>query len=167
MPGCRYDQSADFKWSALFKLFQRAFVTGKLQLPESAVEGTYTLALDEAGRVASIKESVWLLPQFMALRVKNRRIARDMLLWQEVKQPAGTTYGEWDLEVMATLLIDEVPGMGQFDVDGLESGQGQWTGDVAVVLGFLVVILLSFAAAAGIVSYDNLPAPTSTYDSFF
>jgi hypothetical protein len=167
---CRYDQVAVFKWSALFKLFQRALSTGKLNLPESAMEGTYTLTLDSDSMVTAIKEDVWLVPLFKSSRVKNRRIARDMLLWQEVKQPAGTEYIDWDDRVMTTLCIEDVPGMGQFDIDGLEEGQGsQYTSDAAIVLGFLVVIVLSFGAAYGIVSYDNraLPQTTDAYETFF
>lgn len=46
---------------------------------------------------------------------------------------------------MDSLQIDEVPGMGQFDIDGLDDqDRNTLYGDVLVLMAFLVVILLSF-----------------------
>lgn len=95
------------------------------------------------------------------LRVKNRRIARDMLSWQEVRQPANVGFDEWDAIVMDSLQIDEVPGMGQFDIDGLDSsGRDSLYGDALLVMGFAVVVMLSFGlsyawiSAQGSASFD-------------
>ena len=106
----------------MLQLFLNAFKTGKLRIPLSAIETTYTIRLStpevgsgqpgaHAAAAAedhapcsrashmSISERTWLVPLFQQLKVKNRRIARDMLLWQEVKQPAGMSYGQWDDKV--------------------------------------------------------------------
>jgi hypothetical protein len=49
------------------------------------------------------------------------------------------------LQVMDSLQIDSVPGMGQFDIDGIDDeGKNTLYGDALVVMAFAVVIMLSF-----------------------
>lgn len=98
-PHCRYDQKTQFRWKALFKLFATAFRTGMLNIPVSAIESTWTVTVSDDGSRVSLKERTWLIPMFQQLKVKNRRIARDMLQWQEVRQPADMNYTMWDSEV--------------------------------------------------------------------
>lgn len=97
---CRYDQPSKFRWKALFQLFANAFSTGVLRVPISAIESTWTIRISgEKGDNIAINDETWLVPLFQSLKVKNRRIARDMLVWQEVRQPAGLSYSQWDSKV--------------------------------------------------------------------
>jgi hypothetical protein len=94
---CRYDQRIQFKWRALFNLLANAFKTGVLRVPVAAIESTWTIRTSgEHQEDVAVSERTWLIPLFQQLKVKNRKIARDMLLWQEVRQPAGMTYTTWD-----------------------------------------------------------------------
>ena len=96
---CRYDQQSQFRWKALFNLFATAFRTGVLRLPVSSIETKWTVNLSEDGKSVAVDERTWLVPMFQQLKVKNRRIARDMLQWQEVRQPADMNYTMWDGKV--------------------------------------------------------------------
>lgn len=148
----RYGERTEFRWRALFNLLASAIKTGVLRIPESAIEGELLLTLSEDGMVTSVSESIWLVPLFQSFRVKNRRIARDMLVWQEIRQPADTTYKDWDELFMSRLHIDDVPGMGQFDIDGLSaSGRDDTYANVLLVMGFATVVLISFGVAYGMV----------------
>ena len=164
----RYDVRTQFKWRALFRLFAHAARTGVLRLPESAIEGRWLLRVERGTQqVASIHESVWLVPRFQGLQVKNRRIARDMLQWQEIRQPAGMPYGEWDRAFMASLRIDDVPGMGQFDVDGLDDvGRSQSYADAFAAIGFATVIMLTFGIAYGFVHVQQHVPDLALYDAY-
>lgn len=158
----RYDKQTNFRWKALFKLFATAISTGILRIPESAIEGTWNVRLTED--TVSVSERCWLIPMLQQLRVKNRRIARDMLLWQEVRQPADQVFGDWDETVMSSLQIDEVPGMGQFDIDGLDSsGRDNLYGDALLVMGFAVVIMISFGLSYAWVSSQQSPSSFDPY----
>eukprot|EP00892_Ulva_mutabilis_P001127 jgi/Ulvmu1/11014/UM007_0194.1 len=153
----RYDQRTQFKWRALFKLFAAAFSTGVLRIPTSAIEAVWSVRV--TADTVSITERCWLIPMLQQLRVKNRRIARDMLIWQEVRQPADTVYRNWDDTVMTSLQIDEVPGMGQFDIDGLdETGRDNVYGDVIIIMGFAVVIILSFGLSYAMIAANQAPS---------
>lgn len=65
----------------------------------SSIESKWTVSLSEDGKSVTIDERTWLVPMFQQLKVKNRRIARDMLQWQEVRQPADMNYTMWDGKV--------------------------------------------------------------------
>lgn len=126
------------------------------------IEGTWSVSITQ--ETVSITERCWLIPKLQQLRVKNRRIARDMLLWQEVRQPADVLFGAWDDTVMDSLQIDEVPGMGQFDIDGLESPErDNLYGDALILMGFAVVIMLSFGLSYAWVSAQQT---TSSFDPY-
>lgn len=112
----------------------------------------------------SVTERCWLIPMLQQFRVKNRRIARDMLLWQELRQPADVEYSGWDNTVMSSLHIDEVPGMGQFDIDGLdEPGRDNLYGDAILVMGFAVVIVLSLGLSYAMIGANQA---SSSFDPY-
>jgi hypothetical protein len=163
----RYGERTEFSWQALFKLLSSALKTGILRIPESAIEGELLLTVSEDGLVTSISESVWLVPLFQSFCVKNRRIARDMLVWQEIRQPVGTTYKDWDELFMSSLHIDHVPGMGQLYIDGLsESGRDDAYANSLVVMGFATVVLLSFGVAYGMVYMQQSTADQYLLDKY-
>lgn len=147
----RYDQRSRFKWRALFKLFATAATTGILRVPESAITGQLSITVTH-GRVDSITERVSLVPLFKSFQVKNQRLARDIVQWYQMRRPAGTGYMDWYDTVADALHIDDVPGMGQFDIDGLDQDErsGVYTSIFAFMsLAFLV--LMCFGLSYGLV----------------
>jgi hypothetical protein len=156
----KYDVQTQFKWRALLRLFVNAFRSGILRVPESAIEGRLSIQWDaEAGAITSMTDRIWLVPLFRSLKVKNRRIARDMLLWQELRQPADQSYTDWDRSVSEDLQIDEVPGMGQFDIDGLsEEGRDNAYASVFFVMGVFVVLMLSLGVSYSLVQLQQGPS---------
>jgi hypothetical protein len=134
----RYTQVSVFSWGKLFAALARAVQTGELRLPEAAVTGRTLLTCDGDGRVSRIEERLDLMPEFQAQRVRNRRVARDTADW----------LSEWrgmpDADVSAALSLNAVPGMGQFDIDGLDpETQSQRIDDVGAVLGLATVVVLA------------------------
>ena len=134
----RYTQLSVFSWGKLFAALTRAVQTGELRLPEAAVTGRTLLTTDTDGRVSRMEERLDLMPEFKAQRVRNRRVARDTADW----------FSEWrgmqDEDVSATLSPTAVPGMGQFDIDGLDpETQAQRIDDVGAVLGLATVVVLA------------------------
>ena len=163
----RYDQQSEFRWRALFNLFARAVQTGVLRIPESAIEGTLSLTVSTDGRIEAIRERIGLVPLFRNLKVKNRRLARDMLLWQEMRQPADVSYSKWDEMVMSDMLLEEVPGMGQFEVDGLDAdGRDNAYASVFLVMAFAFVVLISFGVSYGMVHMQQSGAQQLLFDRY-
>lgn len=63
---------------------------------------------------------------------------------------------------MQSLQIDEVPGMGQFDIDGVNSeDRNNLYGDALAVMSFAFVIILSFGLSYAWVLSRNY---TASYD---
>lgn len=60
---------------------------------------------------------------------------------------------------MQSLQIDEVPGMGQFDIDGIDAeDRNNVYGDVLAIMSFAVVIILSFGLSYAWVLSKNCSA---------
>ena len=147
----RYDKVSVFSWRKLFAALARAVQTGELRLPEAVVTGRTQLTYDTDGRVSRLEERLDLMPEFKALRVKNRRVARD----------TADFLCEWrclpDADVDAAMRLNSVPGMGQFDIDGLTpETQAQRIDDVGTVLGLATVVVLAVGYAFGKLRADEL-----------
>ena len=66
------------------------------------------------------------------------------------------------LQVMQSLQVEEVPGMGQFDIDGIdEEDRNSLYGDALAVMSFAFVIILSFGLSYAWVLSRSFP---SAYD---
>ena len=77
-------------------------------------------------------------------------------------QPAKSENTLWGMQVMQSLQIDEVPGMGQFDIDGVDAeDRSNLYGDALAVMSFAVVIILSFGLSFAWVLSKNF---TGSYD---
>ena len=162
-----YGERTQFRWRALFKLLSSALATGVLRIPESAIEGQTEMTITEAGEVQSANDTIWIVPMFRSFRVKNRRIAKDMLLWQEMRQPAGVSFQEWDERFMADLHIEDVPGMGQFDIDGLDDSERDDNyANVLLLMGMVTVLLISFGVSYGMVHMQSTQADQYLLDSY-
>ena len=154
----RYDRVSVFSWSKLFAALATAIRTGVLRLPEAVVEGTTEFTFDSNGFICRIDERCTLVPQFKALRVRNRRVARDVADWfSEWRPMSRDAPEEWDAAIRRELQLLSVPGMGQFDIDGLSpETQAQRIDDVGTLLGFATIAVLLFGGAAAKLRADEI-----------
>jgi hypothetical protein len=153
----RVDKPSSFSWRAALTLLARAAATRLLPLPQSCIRGTATLTFDRDGALVRHAERLELTPVFAAGRGRNRRVARDLLAFLDGRRPPGTTPVDWDTTLRARLSLSQVPGMGQFDVDGLSADdRSRFFDDVSVLLTFATVLVLTFGAAAGALYADEL-----------
>ena len=175
MPGWRpefveiwtqYDRVVTFSWAKVWALFAAAARTGTLRIPVAAVPSAVrvTLLPDappgpalSTPRIAAITEAVGLVPLFEAGSVCNRRVARDMVAYLDVHRPPGVSFDSWQSTVTDRLAVHRVPGMGQFDIDGLEPEQRSvLLDDASVVLAFATVVVLVCGVGVGWVHLDGV-----------
>ena len=74
---------------------------------------------------------------------------------------------EWDDAIVECVRWYDVPGMGQFDVDGLEDGDEREAvyADAIAALGFFTAVLLAFAWAVGVVPEGAGEGPSARGDA--
>lgn len=165
----RYRQESRFSWAALFSLFGNAFQTGVLRLPAGAMRGSTTLNYGKDGKLRRMSENYELVPLLETGQVKNRRIARDFLDFAGCRKPAGVDEIEWDAFVRRRCGIDQVPGMSQFDIDGLGDGARGAAYDIGfAVFGIATagLLALSVALSAYLMESDGFFAtPARKYDT--
>ncbi len=107
--------------------------------------------------IQHVEERVELVPLFESGSVLNRRVARDMLAYLDVYRPPGVDFESWRDTVDQRLAINRVPGMGQFDIDGLEDGKKEALfDDVSVLLAFATVVVLVFGTSVGWVYLQSM-----------
>lgn len=107
--------------------------------------------------IHAIEERVELVPLFESNSVVNRRVARDMLAYLDVHRPPGVSFDSWRDTVDQRLAVNRVPGMGQFDIDGLEDGKKEALfDDVSVLLAFATVVVLVFGTSVGWVYLQSM-----------
>jgi hypothetical protein len=156
----RLDQRSKFSWAAVAKLFWTAATTGIMRLPISAMPGTTMLQFDAEGKIQRQQEDLMLIGAIRGGKVQNRRVAKDTLQFMlEVRRPPGILYEQWDQRLMADVGINQVPGMGQLDIEGMDPGdQNQYIEDISTILAFGVVVVLTFGFVFGYVYLQNLQA---------
>lgn len=163
----QYDRVVTFSWAKVWALFATAARTGVLKIPIAAIPTTVrvTLLTDESAiqpphgppTVAAITESVNLVPLFEAGSVLNRRVARDMVQYLDAHRPPGTSFDTWQATVTERLAVHRVPGMGQFDIDGLEPEQrASLLDDASAVLAFATVLVLVCGVGVGWVYLESV-----------
>ena len=147
----RVEIASAFSWRAAAALLAKAAATGKLPLPQACIRGTSVLTFtrDDPPLLARHAERLELTAVFAAGRARNRRVTRDLLAFlEDGRRPPGTAPDAWDATLAERLRVRDVPGMGQFDVDGLSSeDRGRFLDDVSAVLGFGTIVMLTFGAA--------------------
>ena len=106
------------------------------------------MTFDDEGELSSMEENLSLVNSVNSNRVRNKRIARDLLEFLDTRKPIGMDYKSYDEIVEAKVDIYSVLGMRALDVDGMEDQQGQIE-DVTTVLGFMTLVVLSFGVGIG------------------
>jgi hypothetical protein len=159
----RMDRRSRFTWRGLFDVFKTAALKKKMRVPYAKIKGTTRLRFQRAPNgdaeepstpsfsLLSTEETIELVGFINAERVQNKRLARDVLAFLDTRKPPNVSLEAWDERVDTSLKWRLVPGMGQFDVDGLEDAQdrNEVFADAMVVLAFGTVVLLTFAWAFG------------------
>lgn len=102
-------------------------------------------------RLRAHDETVDLVRHVNAGDVRNRRVARDALEFLDARKPPDTSLEAWDDAVEDAVRWRDVPGMGMFDVDGLEEAEdrAEMYADAVAVMAFGVVVLLVFGVGVG------------------
>ena len=150
--------ASSFSWRKAGKLLLRAARTGELPLQESCVRGRSTLTFSSGGLLTRHEERLDLVPDFRALRVRNRRVARDTADYlAEWRRPPGVSPRAWDDSIREKLLLSQVPGMGVLDIDGqTPEQQSEQLESLAALLGLTTVAVLLFGAVAGKMRADDI-----------
>jgi hypothetical protein len=160
----RVELPSSFSWRAAFGLLARAAATGVLPLPQACIRGTAALTFappDASGGGGPLLvrhvERLELTPVFASGRARNRRVARDFISFLDGRRPPGTSQSEWDATMHAALSLQSVPGLGQFDIDGLSGDDRvRLFDDVSALLTFSTLLVLIFGAAVGALYADEL-----------
>jgi len=152
----RIAEVSRFRWRALWTLFRVAATEGEMRVPVALVRGTSVLGFEEeptSNALALRKhvETIELVALINGDEVRNKRICRDLLEFLDARKPPKMPLKEWDDAIMECVRWYDVPGMGQFDVDGLEDGDEREAvyADAIAALGFFTAVLLAFAWAVG------------------
>ena len=166
----RMGELARFSWRGLWLLFYGAATTGVMRLPAARVKGNARLRFVEvdSGDDVSNPEAPTSAKKLLALArhvetielvrcvntpgvVRNKRVARDLLEFLDARKPPNTSVETWEFRVEDSIRWRDVPGMGQFDVDGLEDegDRAAVYGDVAALLAFGTVVALTFGVGIG------------------
>jgi hypothetical protein len=152
----RVDKPSAFSWRAAAALLARAAATRVLPLPQARIRGAATLTFSE-GALVRHAERLELTPVFASGRGRNRRVAQDLLAFLDGRRPPGTTPPDWDVNLRSRLALRGIPGLGQFEIDGLNTeDRSRLFDDVSVVLTFATVLVLVFGAAVGALYADEL-----------
>lgn len=160
----RMDRRSRFTWRGLFVVFRTAALEKRMRVPRAKIKGTTRLRFRRATEeddtedtttpsfvLLSTEETIELVGHINAERVQNKRLARDVLAFLDARKPPNVSLEAWDERLDMCLKWRLVPGMGQFDVDGLEDAEdrNEVFADAMVVLAFGTVVLLTFAWAFG------------------
>ena len=152
----RVGELSRFRWRALWTLFRVAATEGEMRVPVALVRGTSVLGFEEdpTSNALALRrhvETIELVALVNGDEVRNKRICRDLLEFLDARKPPKMPLKEWDDAIVECVRWYDVPGMGQFDVDGLEDGEEREAvyADAIAALGFFTAVLLAFAWAVG------------------
>ena len=127
-----------FSWRAFRIFLDRLLYMGVARLPHAVIMGKTELVFDEVDtaavphidgaapkryRLVSSKETLNLVRLIDLEVLKNRKLATDLLEFLDARRPPSIGLNEWNDLLTRRINTRSVPGMGQFDVDGLESEQ--------------------------------------------
>lgn len=132
-----------FSWISLRSFFERILYTGVALLPHAVIVGRTELTfkeLDERDRLlndssdkdlekhsparkrwllVSSKEKINLVRSIDSGILKNRKLAIDLLQFLDARKPLTVGLQEWNDVLLGRISTKGIPGMGQFDIDGL------------------------------------------------
>lgn len=113
--------------------------------------------LSKTWRLVSCKESLNLVRLLKRNYLKNRKLATDLLEYLDTKRPENFGLNHWNDELIEKIPFQTVPGMRQFDIDGLEATeQQQLLSQSSQLLGYATGFILLFGIGVGSVVMDRI-----------
>jgi hypothetical protein len=122
-----------FSWKAFRIFVERILYKGVILLPHAVILGTTELTFRELVPngdspngtqkkwiLLSSKEKINLVRSIDAGLLKNRKLATDLLQFLDSRKPSSVSLSDWNDVLVDRVPTRGVPGMGQFDIDGLE-----------------------------------------------
>lgn len=122
---------SSFSWEQLFKFVQRLMTTGEMKLPHAVMKGSTELefvttsAANPRYTLTKQRESLSLIQAIKSSRLKNRLLVQHLLEYLSCRRPLSVSFEEWEDVIFNKVNYRSVPGMGQFDIDGLDGEQQQ------------------------------------------
>jgi|MDTB01.2.fsa_nt_gb hypothetical protein len=152
-----------FSWEKLQKFIGSILTKGEMLLPKAVILGQSQFDIiqdDEMGAYILTKsvERLNLVRSVDGGLLKNRVIASHLVEYASAMKPASISFDDWDDITVTRLQIQRVPGMRQFDIDGLEPERQQAlvrTGNSILGYSFGVVSLFSLAFALQVLDKLN------------
>lgn len=158
-----------FSWGALFKFFSQLLLTGELRLPIAVILGSsqFTFNDTHSGIASPSDTTRWTLTKYNERidlvsslnsgHLKNRRLATDLLEFLDARRPSSIGLNAWNDLLVDKIKVQSVPGMRQFDIDGLEGEQQtQLLSASNRLLGYFTGIVLLFGLCFGLVVMQNV-----------
>ena len=123
---------SSFSWNALLRTLNILLTTGELRLPLAVILGTSELTFQRdtsddgrnSGNSAVLikqKDSLNLLRSLDIGVLKNRKLTLDLLEFLDACRPSSLSLDVWNERIASRVSVSGVPGMSQFDIDGLDS----------------------------------------------
>ena len=141
-----------FSWRSLGRTFGRLLVTGELLLPQAVIVGTSELTFSLHSNQSDVapfalveqRDKLNLVRSLDQGVLKNRKLTLDLIEFIDASRPPFFSFEEWEDIMVRRLDTRSVPGMGQFDVDGIEGSEEETVGRVvANVLRLALPIALA------------------------
>ena len=96
-----------------------------MRLPHGVIQGSseYTIIEKEDNKyiLLKINEKLNLVRSIDNKFLKNRKLITDLLEFLDSRKPITIGINEWNDILQKRLTITSLPGMGQFDIDGLDN----------------------------------------------
>ena len=139
--------TSSFSWSRLRAFILRLFTNEVVELPHAVIVGKTELSFRqlEIGEpysecdsfqsqsmttlssryqkrwvLTSSKEKINLVRSIDAGILKNRKLATDLLQYLDAQKPQTVALADWNDVLVGRINTGGIPGMGQFDIDGLD-----------------------------------------------
>jgi len=156
-----------FSWAAFRKFLCNIVINGEMKLPHAVICGISDMSFSErkpvnsdsdsdeslSWELVSQRDSLLLVNSINNGILKNRKLALDLLEFLDSCRPDYVGINQWNDIITSKIRTRNVPGMGQFDIDGLEGDQQQEVLKLSSkILGFATatVLLLSVAFATAV-----------------
>jgi hypothetical protein len=167
-----------FSWRQLRQFFAAVLMDAEVRLPKAVIQGQTRLEFtheekeEEEGRekcssgssdssgafvLTKSTERLHLVRSVDGGLLQNRAIAAHLLEYAAARKPRDVSFNGWDDITTIRLQIQRVPGMRQFDIDGLD---GQQQRDVLSasnnILGFAFGVVSLFSLAFSLTVMDKV-----------
>ena len=115
-----------FSWRVFFNTLIKVIQTGNLYLPHAVILGSseYHFKKLQNDQIVSYqlyyqKDKLNLINSLDKGTLRNRKLTYDLLEYIDASKPSFYDLDEWNNLITKRIDIRNVPGMGQFDIDGL------------------------------------------------